>query len=347
MEKGQTQMAEQATAGTLAPSPRRKISWSELLGKLAPTIFLLLLILVLSILEPGFRTRTNLFNVLRQISFIGILAVGMTFVILTAGIDLSVGSMLAFAGIVCATAAKGSRSLLSGKDDGGINVLYAFLAAVGVGILLGLIHGVLIGALDIPAFIVTLGGLGAWRGATLLWSDGQPISSFSDDFTFWGKGMVFDQIPVPVIFFIGAVIIGFIVLRFTRYGRWIYALGGNPEAARLSGLNTTMLTISVYVISGLCAGVAAFLLTARLNSAEQVAGQNYELQAIASVVIGGTSLFGGVGGVIGTFVGAVLIGVLNNGLVILNVSPYYQPLVVGGIIVLSVFIDQTLKKQRR
>lgn len=335
-----------ATTLNVEHKPRRAINLLDLFGRFAPVIFLAALFVFFAALEPGFRTWDNVLIITRQMSFIGIIAVGMTFVILTAGIDLSVGSLLAFAGIVCASAAKGSRSLLSGKDSGGIDVLWAVLAAVGVGLALGLLQGFFIGKLNIPAFIVTLGGLGAFRGATLVWTGGQPLSSFSKDFTYWGKGY-FLGIPIPVIVFIGMVVIAHIVLKFTQYGRWIYALGGNPEAARLSGLNTTMLTMSVYAISGLCAGISAFLLTARLNSAEQVAGQNYELQAIAAVVIGGTSLFGGVGSVLGTFAGAMLIGVLNNGLVQLNVSPNYQPIVIGGIIVLSVYVDQVIKRRRR
>jgi ribose/xylose/arabinose/galactoside ABC-type transport system permease subunit len=320
----------------------------SVLGRFAPLIFLLILVVILAVLRPSFLSAFNIFNVLRQISFIGILAVGMTFVILTAGIDLSVGSMLAFAGIVCASVAKGTRGLLEGgvTDPGGVHVLYAALAALAVGLAVGLLQGALIARAGIPAFIVTLGGLGAWRGATLLWSEGQPISSFSDDFKFWGQGFIW-IVPVPVIFFLAMVLIGQIVLKYTKYGRWIYALGGNPEASRLSGLNVTALTTSVYVISGFCAGLAGFLLTSRLNSAEQVAGQGYELLAIAAVVIGGTSLFGGQGGMIGTLIGAMLIGVLNNGLVILNVSPYYQPIVVGAIIVLSVYIDQVAKRRSR
>ena len=342
-------MGETGAIGTIAPRSDRQINATELLGRFAPVLFLLAVIAVLSILEPGFRTERNMWNVIRQVSFIGILAVGMTFVILTAGIDLSVGSMLAFTGIVCASAAKGARGLIAGgvRDDGGIHVLYAVLAAVGLGLLLGLIHGYLIGYLELPAFIVTLGGLGIWRGATLVWSEGQPISSFSDDFTYWGKGYVFDKVPVPVLFFLAFVVVAHIVLRYTKYGRWIFALGGNSEAARLSGLNVKALTMSVYVISGFCAGLAAFLLTSRLNSAEQVAGQSYELQAIAAVVIGGTSLFGGEGGVIGTLIGALLIGVLNNGLVIMGVDSYYQPIVIGVIIVFSVFLDQLIKRRRR
>jgi ribose/xylose/arabinose/galactoside ABC-type transport system permease subunit len=334
------------SSAAAAADEKQRVDIATVLGRFAPVIFLLLVMAFFSFFEPGFRTTTNFLNILRAVSFFGILAVGMTFVIMTAGIDLSVGSALAFCGIVSASAAKGSRALLTGKDDGGINVLYAFLAAIGVGLLIGLIHGVFIAYLRVPAFIVTLGGLGAWRGATLLWSNGQPISNFSADFTKWGKGSV-GEIPIPVIFFVGMVLIAHIILKYTRYGRWIYALGGNAEAARLSGLNTRMITTSVYVISGFCAGISAFLLTSRLNSAEQVAGQNYELQAIASVVIGGTSLFGGSGGVIGTLIGAVLIGVLNNGLVQMNVSPYYQPIVVGLIIISSVYVDQVVKARRR
>ena len=337
-------MSQAAASG----QERRRTDVVSVLGKFAPLIFLAILVVILSVLRPNFLSAFNLFNVMRQISFIGILAVGMTFVILTAGIDLSVGSLLAFSGIVCASVAKGSRSLLEGgvTDPGGVRVLIAALAAILVGIIIGLLQGSLIARAGIPAFIVTLGGLGAWRGATLLWSDGQPISSFSNDFKFWGQGFV-GPLPVPVIFFLAMVVIGQIILKYTQYGRWIYALGGNPEASRLSGLNVKMLTTSVYVISGFCAGLAGFLLTSRLNSAEQVAGQGYELQAIAAVVIGGTSLFGGQGSMVGTLIGAMLIGVLNNGLVILNVSPYYQQIVIGAIIVLSVYIDQLAKQRSR
>ena len=337
-------MSQAAASG----QERRRTDVVSVLGKFAPLIFLAILVVILSVLRPNFLSAFNLFNVMRQISFIGILAVGMTFVILTAGIDLSVGSLLAFSRIVCASVAKGSRSLLEGgvTDPGGVRVLIAALAAILVGIIIGLLQGSLIARAGIPAFIVTLGGLGAWRGATLLWSDGQPISSFSNDFKFWGQGFI-GPLPVPVIFFLAMVVIGQIILKYTQYGRWIYALGGNPEASRLSGLNVKMLTTSVYVISGFCAGLAGFLLTSRLNSAEQVAGQGYELQAIAAVVIGGTSLFGGQGSMVGTLIGAMLIGVLNNGLVILNVSPYYQQIVIGAIIVLSVYIDQLAKQRSR
>jgi ribose/xylose/arabinose/galactoside ABC-type transport system permease subunit len=318
----------------------------EVLGRFAPVIFLFLVGAFITIQEPNFLTERNLLNVMRQISFIGILSVGMTFVILTAGIDLSVGSLVAFTGVICAWAAKGSRVLMSGEDSGGIRVLWAALAAMAVGLLIGVLQGSIIAYAGIPAFVVTLGGLGAWRGATLVTSDGQPLSTFSDDFKWWGQEDI-GRVPVPVVIFLGMVAIAYVVLKFTRYGRWIYALGGNREAARLSGLNVNVLTLSVYAISGFCAGVVGFLLTSRLNSAEMVAGQNFELLAIAAVVIGGTSLFGGEGGVIGSLIGAMLIGVLNNGLVLMNVSVYWQPIVIGAVIVLSVFVDQLAKKRRR
>ena len=336
-----------ASAAALERETRR-VDPIDVLGRFAPTIFLLILVVVFAGMEPGFLTERNLFNVMRQISITGIIAVGMTFVILTGGIDLSVGSLLGFAGLVGAAVAKGERGLLAGgvTDPGGITVLWAALAAIGVGLAAGLIHGFAIAKMGVPAFVVTLGGLGIWRGAGLVFSEGQPISSFSKDFKFWGQGFV-GPVPVPVVIFLGFVLLGHIVLRYTQYGRWIYAVGGNPEAARLSGLNTAALTISVYVISGFCAGLGGFLLTSRLSSAEQVAGQGYELTVIAAVVIGGTSLFGGEGRVLGTLVGAMLIGVLSNGLVLLNVSPYWQPIIIGLIVVLSVFFDQLVKRRRR
>src|SRR6476646_7472026 len=194
--------ASSATPASISEE-QRGIDYAGLIGKFAPVIFLLLVVTFFSIFESGFRTTTNFLNIIRAVS---------SFVILAAGIDLSVGSALAFCGIVCASAAKGSRALLSGKDEGGIHVLYAFLAAIGVGLLIGLIHGVFIAYLNVPAFIVTLGGLGAWRGATLLWSNGQPISSFSKDFTHWGKQDI-GQVPIPVIVFLGMGLIAHIVLK--------------------------------------------------------------------------------------------------------------------------------------
>jgi len=337
-----------AVAGTAAlERNRRRIDPIELLGRFAPVIFLVILAVIFTSQQPAFASEQNFWFLLRQNFVYGILAVGMTFVILTGGIDLSVGSLLAFAGLVAAAVAKGSNWRDVGNPDaGGTAVLMAAVAAMAVGASAGLIHGFAVAKLKVPAFVVTLGGLAAWRGAAQVLSQGQPINKFSDDYRFWGAGFV-GPAPVPVIIFAGFVLFGYLVLRFTTYGRSIYAVGGNPEAARLSGLNTTGLIMSVYVISGFCAGLCGFLLTARLGAAEVVAGQGYELIVIAAVVIGGTSLFGGEGSVLGTLVGTLLIGVLYSGLSINNVNPYFQPIIIGVIVVLSVYLDQLAKRRRR
>jgi ribose/xylose/arabinose/galactoside ABC-type transport system permease subunit len=326
---------------------KRRIDPIELLGRFAPVLILIILAAIFTYQEPAFATERNFWFLLRQNFVYGILAVGMTFVILTGGIDLSVGSVVAFAGMVGAAVAKGSNWRdVSNPDAGGTAVLMAALAAVAVGSAAGLIHGFAIAKLNVPAFVVTLGGLAAWRGATQVLSQGTPINTFSDDYRFWGSGFI-GPVPVPVLIFAFFVIVGYFVLRFTTYGRSIYAVGGNPEAARLSGLNTTGLIMSVYVITGFLAGLCGFLLTSRLGAAEVVAAQGYELVVIAAVVIGGTSLFGGEGSILGTLVGTLLIGVLNSGLAINNVNPYYQPIIIGLIVVFSVYLDQLAKRRRR
>jgi ribose/xylose/arabinose/galactoside ABC-type transport system permease subunit len=313
-----------------------------LLARFAPVLFLVVVMAVFSIVEPRFLTPINLFNVMRQVSIVGLLAVGMTFVILTAGIDLSVGALLCFAGLVCAYVSKGgfTADAIDGHGWG-----LAALASVGVGIAGGFLQGIAITRLMVPPFVVTLGGMSVFRGAGLLFSNGGPITGFEPNFRWWGQGKI-DAVPVPVIIFLAFAILAHIVLRYTRYGRQVYAVGGNPEAARLSGLNVRGITCSVYVIIGFFAGLGGFVLSARLNAAEAVAGLGYELTVIASVVIGGTSLFGGVGSIFGTVIGTILIGVLLNGLVIINVSPYVQQIIIGLIIVLAVAFD-TFAKSRR
>ena len=234
---------------------------------------------------------------MRQVSITGLLAIGMTFVILTAGIDLSIGSLVAFAGLVAAAVAKGGlagplhgrrgrRSAMAGGWPRSPRSRSASLC--------GYLQGLAITRLKVPPFVVTLGGMSAFRGAALLFAAGGPISGFEPSFTWWGQGKI-GPVPIPVIIFLAAAMLAHIVLRYTRYGRQVYAVGGNPEAARLSGLNVDRVIASVYVIMGFFAGLGAFVLAARLNSAEAVAGTGYELTVIASVVIGGTSLFGGVG----------------------------------------------------
>src|SRR6478736_8288573 len=286
------------------------------LARFAPLIFLIVLMAAFAIFEPRFLTPLNLFNILRQVSIYGLLAIGMTFVILTAGIDLSIGSLVAFAGLVAAAVSKGGVSnrfnVGAGQEAASYGWYLAALASIGVGLVGGFLQGFAITRLKVPPFVVTLGGMSAFRGAALLFAAGGPISGFQPSFTWWGQGKI-GPVPVPVIIFLLAALIAHIVLRYPRYGRQIYAVGGNPEAARLSGLNVNRVIASVYMIMGFFAGLGAFVLAARLNSAEAVAGTGYELTVIASVVIGGTSLFGGAGTIFGTVIGSILIGVLLNG----------------------------------
>jgi ribose/xylose/arabinose/galactoside ABC-type transport system permease subunit len=322
-----------------------------LLGQFAPLLFLIALMLFFALAEPNFFSPRNLFNVMKQVSITGIIAIGMTFVILTGGIDLSVGSIVAVTGMVAAIVVKGTNQntlSLSGGEAVGAGVGVAAAAAMFVGILCGFLQGLAITRLKIPAFVVTLGGLTIFRGLTLLLSNGGPISGFLEDYQFWGQGRVPepDGVPVPVIIFAIFALLAHIILTYTRYGRHVYAVGGNQEAARLSGLNVNLIILSVYVIVGFFAGLSGFVLSSMLNSSEAVAGDGYELRVIAAVVIGGTSLFGGEGKVMGTVIGALLIGVLVNGLVLMNVKSYTQQIIIGLIIIAAVAFDRFIKSRR-
>lgn len=338
-------MTDMRNAGAVE---NRGIDVFGIIARFAPSIFLVLLMALFAIIEPRFLSPINLFNVMRQVSITGLLAIGMTFVILTAGIDLSIGSLVAFAGLVAAAVAKGGMQDRFSVGDGGSGYGWglAAIAAIAVGLAGGYLQGLAITRLKVPPFVVTLGGMSAFRGAALLFAAGGPISGFEPPFTWWGQGKI-GPVPVPVIIFLVAALLAHGVLRYTRFGRQIYAVGGNPEAARLSGLNVNRIIASVYVIMGFFAGLGSFVLAARLNSAEAVAGTGYELTVIASVVIGGTSLFGGSGTIFGTVIGSILIGVLLNGLVLLNVSSYIQQIVIGVIIVLAVAFDTFAKSRRR
>lgn len=317
---------------------RKKFEMVGFFEKYGVLLFLIALIAIFTLYNPMFLSARNIKNILTEVSIYGIIGVGMTYVILTGGIDLAVGSLLAFAAI------SGAFLMQALGGDFFMGWLVAMLAACAVGTMAGYLHGKVVTRFGVPAFIVTLGGLTVWRGATLIVNDGAPVSGFNEAFRWWGRGDVLG-VPVPVLVFMIVALVGYIALRYTRYGRQVYAVGGNPEAARLSGLSVQAVVLSVYVITGFLAGLAGFLLSARLGSAEAVAGSGYELRIIASVVIGGTSLFGGLGGVGGTIIGALLIGVLINGLVIMNVSAYYQQVVIGIIIVLAVGFDTYAKSR--
>jgi len=333
-------MKNQVLPGGEAPS--KNFDAVQFAAKYAAVLFLLLLVVAFALLEPRFLHPLNLFNILRQVSIAGLIAIGMTFVILTAGIDLSVGSLLALAGLVGAYVAKGGlddRFAVGAGVAAGNPALLAMAAAIAVGLAGGMLQGLVVTRLKVPPFVVTLGGLTAFRGAALLFSGGGPISGFAPDYTWWGQGRI-GPVPVPVIIFLTAAVVAHVVLKYTRFGLHIYATGGNRDAANLNGVPTRRVTVLAYVIIGFFCGLSGFLLSARLSSAEAVAGIGLELTVIAAVVIGGTSLFGGLGGVFGTVVGALLIGVLTNGLVLLGVSSFIQQIVIGVILVAAVAFDQ-------
>ena len=296
---------------------------------------LIVLCIVLSFANQYFLTLGNIADILRQTSINGILAVGMTYVVLTAGIDLSVGSTLALAGII-------SASLVTGPHPHG--AAFGLMAGLATGAAVGAINGLLVARLSIPPFVATLGMLSAARGLTYIYNDGMPVTDLPDAYLTIGTGAI-AGIPVPIIVFALVVVLFWFVLRYTTYGRYVYAVGGNARSAKTSGISTGKILFSVYVIGGLLAGLAGIILAARTTSALPQAGMSYELDAIAAVVIGGTSLSGGTGSLGGTVVGALLIGVINNGLNLLGVSSYYQQVVKGVIIVGAVLLDASRKKQ--
>ena len=296
---------------------------------------LLVLCAVLWALTPYFLTVSNLLNIAEQTSINAIVAVGMTFVIVSGGIDLSVGSIVALSGVVLGTALQSGHALP-------VSLLLAFAAAVAC----GLGNGALISWGGLPPFIVTLGTMSIARGAALLYTEGRPVSGFGPGFRSLATGRI-GFVPAPVILMAAVYLVAHFVLTRTTFGRYVYAIGGNEEATRLSGVHVGFHKTMIYGVSGLTSAVAAVILTARLNSAQPIAGIMYELDAIAATVIGGTSLMGGEGAIGGTLVGALIMGVLRNGLNLLGVSSFLQQIVIGGVIVVAVLLDTVLKRRNQ
>jgi ribose transport system permease protein len=307
----------------------------QLFTRGGPLVGLIVLVVVMAVLSPTFLTFRNVFNVGTQIAVIAIIALGSTFVIVSGGIDLSVGSVLALAGIVFGWA----------SAKAGLPLPVALLLGIGVGALAGFVNGNLVTFANIPPFIATLAMLSAARGLALVISGGIPISRIPSSLQTLGNGDLFGVIPLPVVLMVAMWVLAAWVLRYTYAGRCMYAIGGNEEAARLSGINVVGQKLLIYTLSGLFAAIAGILLTARLASAQPQAGVGFELDAIAAVVIGGASLSGGVGSATGTIVGAFILGVLRNGLNLLNVSAFWQQVVIGAVIVLAVMTD-TLRRRR-
>lgn len=314
---------------------RKKLLSKEWLIEQKSLIALLFLVVVVSFLNPNFFTVDNLLNILRQTSVNAIIAVGMTLVILTAGIDLSVGSVLALCGAFAAT--------LVAME---VPVLVAVPTALLAGAALGAISGIIIAKGKVQAFIATLVTMTLLRGVTMVYTDGRPISTgftdTADTFAWFGTGYALG-IPVPVWLMVVVFAGAWYLLNHTRFGRYVYAVGGNESATRLSGINVDRVKIGVYAICGLLAALAGIIVTSRLSSAQPTAGMGYELDAIAAVVLGGTSLMGGKGRIMDTLIGALIIGFLNNALNLLDVSSYYQMIAKAVVILLAVLVDNKNK----
>ena len=320
------------------------LTYNQHIKRFQSVIALFALCLILSLLTDKFLTTANGLNVLKQVAVNVCIATGMTLIVLTGGIDLSVGSVLALCGAITAGLFQNGIALQFADLFVGFTVMGAVLAAIIVGGLLGLFNGFVITAFKVQPFVATLAMLTIARGITMLYTGGHPISNLGPGFAYIGTGN-FIGIPVPVWIAVIVVLLAVFITQKTKLGRYIYAIGGNETAAKFSGIRINKVKLIVYSIGAALAALGGVIVTSRLDSAQPNAGISYELDAIAAVVIGGTSLNGGKGTVWGTVIGAVIIGVLNNGLVLLDVSPFWQQVVKGGVILLAVIIDKLGEKK--
>jgi ribose transport system permease protein len=293
-------------------------------------------IILFSQLSAYFFTAENILNISLQTSITAIIAAGMTFVILTGGIDLSVGAVVAFVGVV-------STSIVKVVEPFSLGIMSAIAGGILIGVLSGLLAGIFITKFNITPFIVTLALMTILRGAAYIYTDGRPIWELPPQFALLGSGR-FLEIPIPTLLMILVFLFSYIVLHHTQFGRYVYAVGGNAEAARLAGIRTHRVLITVYIICGILSGISGVLLASRMNSGQPNAGLMYELDVIAAAIVGGTSLHGGRGSIVGTFLGAMLIGVLRNGLNLMNVNSYVQQVVVGCVILTAVLLDKFRKR---
>lgn len=312
--------------------------WKKIISKNKPVIVLLILLISMSLLRDRFLTWSNIITVLRQTSINAVIATGMTFAILIGGIDLSVGSVLAISGAIAATLVAS-----------GMNIILVILITLLIGLIIGLLNGLLISKGRLQPFIATLGTMTLLRGLTLVYTQGRPISIFGSStsalFSKIGTGY-FLKIPIPVYIMLVIFFMAWYTLNHLKIGRYTYALGSNEEATMYSGIKTDNIKIFVYAVSGVLAAVAGIIVTSRLGSAQPTAGVGYELDAIAAVVIGGTSMAGGIGTIFGTAIGALIIGILSNALNMLQVSSYYQDVAKGVVILIAVLLDRKQRKSR-
>lgn len=297
--------------------------------ELGTLIALAILVVFFSIASPIFLSIENLLNITRQVAVVSLLAVGMTIVIISGGIDLSVGSIIAFVGIITSSAIK----------DYGIPILIAIIIGLFVGAITGIVNGSLISFLNMPAFITTMGTMTILRGLGYIYTSAYPIYNLPKEFKLIGQGFIW-SIPIPTMILIVVAIVVHVILSKTVFGRHIYAIGGNSDAAKYAGINVHKVKILVYIINGVIAGLAAVVQTARVGAGMPTIGEGFELEAVASVVIGGAAMSGGSGSILGTILGSVVLGVLSNGLSLLNVDSYVMQVVRGLIVILAVLLDQ-------
>lgn len=325
-------MAVTTDASGVERAPRRSLS--GLMGRESGIIIgFLILCAIFAWLNPAFLRVDNLLDIALQSSITAVLAIGMTLVIITAGIDLSVGSVLAL-----------SAYLTADLMARGVAIPLAILAGLACGLLAGAFNGLLITKGQLPPFIVTLGTMSLLRGLVLIYSQGAPVYGVPPEFKALIAGRILG-VPMPVLIAAVIAILAWLTLQYTPFGQQVIAIGGNEEAARLSGINVQRRLISVYMISGVLAGVGALILTARLGAAEPISGAGYELNAIAAAVMGGASLAGGQGSILGTVIGALIMGSLQNGLTLNNVPAFYQQVAVGAVIIVAVFVDQWRRRK--
>jgi inositol transport system permease protein len=324
------------------PDKRQQMSHqiSGLFNKYGIFLIFAVMILVASLLSPAFVSSTNLINIVRQMSIVGLIALGVTGVIICAGIDLSSGSVVGLTAVIAASMSQTPDYSAAFYPGLHLPLIVPILAACAVGALVGLINGSLVAKARIPPFIATLGTFTAVRGAALLYTGGRPISNLTDEYNFIGQGDVFG-LPVPIIILVVMAVVTHVLYAHTKFGKYIYAIGGNEQAARVSGINASRYKMLIYVYASFLAALAGMVVSSRIGSGQPGLGVGYELDAIAAAVIGGTSLSaGGIGTVAGTIVGALIIGVLNNTLDLMNVSAYWQQIIKGCIIVGAVILDQ-------
>ena len=305
----------------------KKSNFGKMAREFGLVFVIILIVVTMAIVKPVFLSPNNLLNVLRQVSTNGILAVGMTFVILTGGIDLSVGSIIAVTSVICG-------SILAA--GGGTTT--AIVAGVAIAVAFGIVNGYLIAYVGFQPFIATLATTTIARGFAMVYSDGKPYSILEPSFLNIGQGYLLG-IPIPIIVLVIVCILGSVTLQLTTFGRYVFAIGGNKNAAKLSGVSTRKVEMLVYIISGLCCGIVGLILSARISSGQPNAAEGFELDAIAATAIGGTSMAGGLGGLRGTIFGFIIIGLISNSLNLINVNSFWQQIVKGIIILLAVLLD--------